>query len=182
MQKPEQEYEEGKNEFWPPKNTVLMMMAVPVQVTFSHDAILVSSTLHQIPLAMLVSLFRITLVVCFLFCCLSMARDLLKSLKHVAMSNLSPVDCQWHPEEMNGYLSPVQTAGFSVLFLSLVFFTSPKELPSACNNTSQASLFLYSAGLWFLPISTFCSFIASMECTYKLLITTCPANFNLEFQ
>ncbi|KAK6229207.1 hypothetical protein SCA6_018158 [Theobroma cacao] len=51
----------------------LLIQTVPVQVTFSHDAILVSSTLHQIPLAMLVSLFRITLVVCFLFCCLSMA-------------------------------------------------------------------------------------------------------------
>ncbi|KAK6229206.1 hypothetical protein SCA6_018157 [Theobroma cacao] len=47
-------------------------LAVPVQV-FSDDAILVSPPLHQIPLAMLVSLFWITLVVCFLFCCFSMA-------------------------------------------------------------------------------------------------------------
>ncbi|EOY13596.1 Uncharacterized protein TCM_032196 [Theobroma cacao] len=40
------------------------VLAVPVQVTSSHDAILVSSLLHQIPLAMLVRLFWIALVVC----------------------------------------------------------------------------------------------------------------------
>ncbi|WRX29476.1 NB-ARC - like 10 [Theobroma cacao] len=46
---------------------------VLVQVTFSDDAILVSSPLHQIPVAMRLSLFWITLVVYFLFCCFSMA-------------------------------------------------------------------------------------------------------------
>ncbi|KAK6270248.1 hypothetical protein POUND7_007353 [Theobroma cacao] len=48
-------------------------LAVLVQVTFSDDAILVSSPLHQIPVAMRLSLFWITLVVYFLFCCFSMA-------------------------------------------------------------------------------------------------------------
>ncbi|KAK6270250.1 hypothetical protein POUND7_007355 [Theobroma cacao] len=49
------------------------VLGVPERVTFSDDAILVSSPLHQIPLAMLQSLFWITQVVCFLFCCFSMA-------------------------------------------------------------------------------------------------------------
>ncbi|XP_017980371.1 PREDICTED: probable purine permease 11 [Theobroma cacao] len=73
----------------------------------------------------------------------------------------------------------VQTAGFPVLFLALVFFPSPKNLPSICNNTSQPSLlslilvyfslgcllaidnFLYSVGLWSLPISTYSLICAS---------------------
>ncbi|WRX28383.1 hypothetical protein QQP08_020870 [Theobroma cacao] len=48
-------------------------LAVLVQVTFSDDAILVSSPQHKIPFAMLVGFFWITLVVCILFYCFSIA-------------------------------------------------------------------------------------------------------------
>ncbi|XWS16827.1 hypothetical protein CRYUN_Cryun33cG0013900 [Craigia yunnanensis] len=86
----------------------------------------------------------------------------------------------------------VQTAGFPVLFLPLLFFPSPKMLPSTCNNTSHPSLFtlilvyfslgcllaidnfLYSLSLWFLPISTY-----SLICTSQLVfnaIFSCVIN------
>ncbi|KAK6229209.1 hypothetical protein SCA6_018160 [Theobroma cacao] len=45
-------------------NLIAPPLGFPVQVTSSHDASLVSSLLHQIPLAMLVRLFWIALVVC----------------------------------------------------------------------------------------------------------------------
>ncbi|XVE63273.1 hypothetical protein DITRI_Ditri07aG0006800 [Diplodiscus trichospermus] len=73
----------------------------------------------------------------------------------------------------------VQTAGFPVLLLPLLFFPSSKRLSSTCNNTTNPSLFtliwvyfflgcllaidnfLYSLGLWLLPISTYSLICAS---------------------
>ncbi|XVF87967.1 hypothetical protein PTKIN_Ptkin19aG0010700 [Pterospermum kingtungense] len=73
----------------------------------------------------------------------------------------------------------VQTAGFPVLYLPLVFYPSLEKHPNTCNTTSHPSLFtlifvyfslgcllaidnfLYSLGLWCLPISTYSLICAS---------------------
>ncbi|XVF04447.1 hypothetical protein REPUB_Repub05bG0083700 [Reevesia pubescens] len=82
----------------------------------------------------------------------------------------------------------VQTVGFPVLFLPLWFIPSPKKFSSTCYNTSQPSLvtlvlvyfslgcllaidnFLYSVGLWFLPISTY-SLICASQLVFNVIFS-----------